>query len=527
MFPKHYSLVKEHHDKFEVHDSRDDKTFHISKKELHPANQIKIMKMQKLNQGGVSGDDSDLGLMSESSGDSWFSPKLDPGQQEDHSIMMKEQSALPENAPVNVPVRDFSEISPSINPDPQQTMSPPPAVLDQQPQIAPPAAMPKTPAGNGAPTLAGFNANLNAIGQSVQRQAQMEGQQDQKLAKLQEEHVKQEQARLEQVNQKMSGYMAQTDQLANDIASNKIDPNHYWNSMGTGGKISASLGVLLSSLGQGLQGSTHNMAWETMQENVNRDIAAQKDNLGKKQTLLSDNLRMMGNLRDAEAATRVQTNAILQGQIAKMAAETNDPIRQEKAKQYILQLKNQSMPMQQQLAASQVTNDLKKSLAGKDLAGVDPATLVAHLVPKEHQKVVFDEIKDAQNIASLTPKIMAAFERGSSRNPVTAAQGQKEFEGLINTTVTEQEGTARQAAFDSIHKNMNPSGLTAMPGENAAKKRTVMEYLASKSSAPTAKGYGIDLSKFGSTSHQEAPEIKMRGGVKYQKVPGGWKKIGQ
>lgn len=136
----------------------------------------------------------------------------------------------------------------------------------------------------------------------------------------------------------------------------------------------------------------------------------------------------------------------------------------------------------------------------------DPAKLVPNLVPKEHQAKALEEIKNAQDIKNIAPQIMAAFDKGSSRNPIVAAQGQREFEGLINTTVKDAEGTTRQAAFDSIHKTMTPSGLLASPGENEARKRTVMEYLASKSAAPTSRAYGIDLAKFSGTSPYQIPD---------------------
>lgn len=155
------------------------------------------------------------------------------------------------------------------------------------------------------------------------------------------------------------------------------------------------------------------------------------------------------------------------------------------------------------------TNKLRaetpKPFNGPVDANTDPSALVSSVVPKDHQAKVFDEIKTAQDIKALTPKILAAFQKGSSRNPNEAAQGQREFEGLINTTVKDTEGTARQAAFDSIHKTMTPSGLLALPGENEAKMRTVQEYLNSKASAPTAKGYNIDLGKFASTSPYQLP----------------------
>jgi hypothetical protein len=136
----------------------------------------------------------------------------------------------------------------------------------------------------------------------------------------------------------------------------------------------------------------------------------------------------------------------------------------------------------------------------------DPAVLVPNMVPKDHQAKAFEEIKNAGDIKTLTPRIIDAFNMGTSKNPIIAAQGQKQFEGLINTTVKEEEGTARQAAFESIHKNMSPSGLTALPGENESKLSTIMSYLQSKADAPTSRAYGIDLSKFARTSPYQPPQ---------------------
>lgn len=129
----------------------------------------------------------------------------------------------------------------------------------------------------------------------------------------------------------------------------------------------------------------------------------------------------------------------------------------------------------------------------------DPATLIAGRVPTSAQKAVQDEIKNRQDLKALGPKILAAFDRGTSRNPVEAAQGRSEFEGLINTTVQEQEGTARKAAFDSIHENMSPKGLTALPGQDDSRRRTVEEYLKSKGSAPASMSHRINLDNYKST----------------------------
>ncbi len=138
----------------------------------------------------------------------------------------------------------------------------------------------------------------------------------------------------------------------------------------------------------------------------------------------------------------------------------------------------------------------KKAL---DDPNTDPATLMVGRVPTSQQKEIATEIKNRQDIAALAPKILAAFDKGNSRNPNTAAIGRSEFEALINTTVQEQEGTVRKAAMDNIHDNMAPKGTFALPGQNAARRRTVIEYMTSKGSAPLSKKAGIDLDKYKST----------------------------
>lgn len=137
----------------------------------------------------------------------------------------------------------------------------------------------------------------------------------------------------------------------------------------------------------------------------------------------------------------------------------------------------------------------------------DPSTLINYMVQPKQREKVSEEIKNAQDIVALKPQILAAYDRGTSKNPVEAAQGQKQFEALINTTVKEQEGTARQAAFDSIHKNMSPKGITGLPGEADSRRESVIGYLGSKASAPVAKANGIDLSKFHTTNFNKTSYV--------------------
>ncbi len=143
----------------------------------------------------------------------------------------------------------------------------------------------------------------------------------------------------------------------------------------------------------------------------------------------------------------------------------------------------------------------------------DPAVLVPHAVPEHQQTKVYDEIRTAQDTAKLTPQILQAFDNAANKlHAADFAPGldnadQKALHALMGPTFKDVEGTVRQAAMDNMAKNTTPQfGDSA---ETLATKRAaLMGYLQSKSSAPTAKAYGLDLSKFKTTSIQDPSSRK-------------------
>lgn len=492
-FPKHFSLAQDNDDHFLLHDSRDNTQFPVSKRDLHPSTHINVMKMKKYADGGdVEPSVADAIPQLEAQG-------LSPEAMAQMSAASPEV-AIPDQAMIIPPQQEAM-----VMPDPsmEQVARMPQSV--PQASVAAPApqqglAIPVHP--HGAPTLDSFQALQGAYGKSLQNEAQAEVAKNKQIADIQDFHNQVMKDKMATYEANMKGYQDQYKQMMDDVATEKIDPTQFWHNKSAGNKVGTAIALLLGGIGQGLSRSNTNAAMDVLNSQVDQNIAAQRANLGKKQSLLADNLKIQGNLTDAENATRMQYAAMLQGQLASVAAKANSPMIMERAKQEGLKFQMQAIPMAESLAKTQADRQIKQQILNPrtDMSQVDPAQLVTYVVPEHHQKQVFEEIKGAQNANALTPKIMDAFARGSSRNPITAAQGQRDFEALINTTVADLEGTAREAAFESIHKNMSPSGITATPGENAVKAKTVLNYLASKAAAPTAKGYGIDLSKFKSTS---------------------------
>ena len=134
----------------------------------------------------------------------------------------------------------------------------------------------------------------------------------------------------------------QGDQLRQDIMSSKIDPNKYWDESGAGpigSRIIAGLGILFSGYGQGRAGAgglnIGNSALQVIQQGIDRSIDAQKANLGKKQSMLSDIYHQTNDLRLAEAETRLHLGTVAQAQAEKLAASLGSDQAQATAQQFI------------------------------------------------------------------------------------------------------------------------------------------------------------------------------------------------
>ncbi len=126
--------------------------------------------------------------------------------------------------------------------------------------------------------------------------------------------------------------MAERKGFMDDIKNSHIDPQHYMGSMSTTGKVATGIGLMLGGLGAGLAGGT-NQAMDFLNKQIDRDIDAQKAELGKKETLLSANFKQFGNLKEAMDMTRIQMNDMLANQIGDSAARSKGEQAQAIAKQ--------------------------------------------------------------------------------------------------------------------------------------------------------------------------------------------------
>lgn len=327
----------------------------------------------------------------------------------------------------------------------------------------------------------------------------------------------------------VNSYKQKDDQLYNDFANKKIDPNRYMNNLSTGSKILAGIGLVFSGIGSAVAGGP-NLAMQNINNAINQDIESQASDQSRSMSLWKMNREKMGSDIEANLATRNQMWTGVQAKVAEAAANAANPAAKLRAQEMLTNIEQQKAMNRYKMAL--LTPGTAAGPGGQGLLNVDPSVLVNDMIQDPQQKTqAFKEIKAAQDTRRMSESILGSFEQAAKENTVARTGA-----GWIRTpasvyalhqamqpTFGDLEGTVRQAAMDNTFKNITPS-----PGDTdhtlALKRDSLQQYLKSKASAPVAKGSGIDLSRFSSTAPLDSMEVKKMNGVDYIKVPGGWAK---
>ncbi len=436
--PKHYRLVNEGKDSYEMHDTRDKKNFHIAKKDLNLSMHEKLAKVQKLYDGGpiygapdvddkIAKEKAHAKEVTSQGGGAGGSGDVRTPEQKAKAAEYERTGMLPgsggntvagtdgeyyrggkvqrfelgggvqslDDTPQDTSSDAFNWLKRQITPGgslPQSSAPPvginpdqPTAVTPQAVDVSSIAAPPVTP---GAP-VAGISASsptgpydiqaemkkANELAQSgIGEQfnaAKMKSDQDAKLFQAQQQDLAQMKAehddRLKTMNER-------SNQLFDNIQNGKIDPEAYWKDHS---RITAGLGVILSGIGAGLQGSTKNLAMETIQNNIEKEIDAQKSNMSTKNNLYKMNLEQTNNEKEAYAMTKSDLLTMTAAKANEIAAKVGTPQAQAQKDMLLSQLGTQQAQLHQGLAIA--------NIAHRAYTDGVPAQAVPYL-PQEQQK---------------------------------------------------------------------------------------------------------------------------------------------
>ena len=266
---------------------------------------------------------------------------------------------------------------------------------------------------------------------------------------------------------------AKNDELAQNIANSKIDPNHLWSSASTGSKLAMLAGVLIS--GFGANAGQGNMALNVINKAIDNDIDAQKTNLASKQNLLHYNLERTRDLTAAQAETRLNLLATFKGTVARAAAKQGGAVAQANANALNAQIDMQMAGIKHQIAVQHAMMGMmgggSAPAQGQDPNDIDPQRLRSALLLGQ------------QGFPTGIPKEQAA-------------EAMKEY----GTFKRQQAATQTLADNFRIMATNHGIGIGTGPAASEAKKRW--------ESAATVVGMTVDHELAGRVTHDTLQAIK-------------------
>lgn len=261
----------------------------------------------------------------------------------------------------------------------------------------------------------------------------------------------------------------QIEALKNNINNGMIDPNHLFNDQTTGQKMSTAIGLLLGGLSSGMTGQA-NPVMQFMNDQINRDIDAQKANIGKNNTLLEANLRQLGNLDQATNMTRLQQMAMLE---TKLGQGT---------------LSMQMLPIMQQMALQKAAFN-----GAGNQSGGNAAFMIRATVPDKEQPAVSKELKDMESMRNIGMNALDSFDQvnhmllGGAFSP---KQRDALIEPVLAQMVKDSEGRITPADTKMI-RALFPSATDFGQQTRDLKRNKLVKFLQEKMNSPLLDQYFI------------------------------------
>lgn len=373
---------------------------------------------------------------------------------------------------------------------------PPPAQVVEAPKQ--PEPMPENdPYGSQAYSQT-LGQGISDVKEGLQKGAEAEGQLGQEQANILENKIGQQQETLKNFQDHYSELENERAAFQQDIQSQHIDPQHYMREMGVGQKVATAIGLILGGMSSGLTGQ-ENPALKFLQAQIDKDIEAQKANLGKRENLLSANFRQFGNLKDATQMTQVMQGDIVKNQLAEAAAKSQDPIVKARAQQAIGDLDTKNAALLSQIA-------IRKNLGSGVAQGhQDPSAKLRMLsmsgiIPQGQQEHAYKELADAQDTIKAKNNILGAFNQlekiNTLGNAVTSPfQTPKQVAAIKKPIVAAlSKGTAGKFTeadagyLDSLFPAKGDSSETIN-----IKRNRLDKLVSEKMNFPILQSYGINI----------------------------------
>lgn len=333
---------------------------------------------------------------------------------------------------------------------------------------------------------------------------------DKVTAGLYENQAKQMHVLQQEYEGHRSNIMSHYNQLADHIATEQIDPNHWWNTRSTGGQILTAIGMLFAGATTGAAGHPE-MVNQIIDKVIDRDINAQKSNLDNKHNLLSKYMDMYKSLPEAEAATRLTLNAVTEGLLKQQAAKLGSQNAVLMSQQLQAQRQQQLLPTLEGLTMAQLKmNSLQQPMNDNDPAAKVRRMGLTGIITTQQQEEAFKELDRVQHHKEQVKTVTEAFDRANRDNTLAGrlTHGSSEpasvaaFQNLIMPYLKDAAGRVNETELERTDK------LLPRPGDGKQKvlekRKALLDFMNEKASSSTLKGLGIQTNTSSSSEGSES-----------------------
>lgn len=358
-----------------------------------------------------------------------------------------------------------------------------------QPQVPPPES------NIGAQEQSGLMGALGRGKAAIKQEADAIGAQGQAEAKISNDAAQAEMDHAAQAETKFNELTQEYHNIQEDIKNSHIDPKHYLNSMGVGQKIKTVFGLILGGFAGGLTGRD-NPAQKALDNLIENDIQAQKAEIGKKENLLTANLRQFGNVKDAMEMTRVIQQGVVASKLRAAAAEAQDPIAKARALKEAANMDLQVQPKLAEIAQRQAATEAMRggaaNAAQEILFKIPEPAARAQALKELAQRDELYKNRDAALAAfqTVNKANTLGFRASNPKDALTGGAQAQQLNAALLELSKDITGKANPEVFKQLKAQYYPD-LTDDKEEVLLKKKNLAKAFLAKDNFPTLLAYSI------------------------------------
>lgn len=359
---------------------------------------------------------------------------------------------------------DIKELDASRGLDtPAPAQSVPPDASPPQAASASPAPAEKPiniPSGGVLPgTMEAIDASAKGQSAAAQATAKIIGQEGQQDANFQQQYVDASNAVTKQMTTDAAANKARQDQLNQDIASSKVDPEKFWASRSTGQKIAGIAGLIVGGFYSGFTGRD-NPAEKMISQAIDRDVEAQKSNISGKQNQLRMYMEQGHDIIEAAKLRKADLLENTAAQIKKVAMQTAGPKAQAAADASTSKMLGEAAELKNSAYAKSFSNKME-SIKTKLAIAQQGREVEAGKKMSE----VLSAISSGDHV--VPPEVMSTLPQSIQEKAVTMADGKtalartKEGADIVNKSQAAAAEMRRSLAEYNELLKSHPNGISS------------------------------------------------------------------